>query len=101
VVVYACQLSRLIVWSYFICGKSTLLKVEFFGATGCEFHVCLQKGSPTGDRLLPERRIKLLKEMLIDLREQTEPLVRSGNMPTLDRHFNPTFDTGRFAIPDP
>jgi SAM-dependent methyltransferase len=72
---------RLICLELFFLREIDFVEVEFFGATGCEFHVRLQKGSPTGDGLLPERRIKLLKEMLIELREQTELLVRSNITP--------------------
>jgi SAM-dependent methyltransferase len=72
---------RLICLELFYLRAIDFLEVEFFGTTGCEFHVCLQKRNPAEDKLLPERRMKLLKEMLIDLREQTETLLGRSNAP--------------------
>jgi SAM-dependent methyltransferase len=56
-------------------GLIPFAELDFHDATGCEFHVTLVKRNGALPDAPPERRMELLKKMLLEVREQTDYLL--------------------------
>jgi len=69
---------RLICLELAALGLMPFTEVGFFGTTGNEFFVTLQKTEEPDTANLEERRLGYLKSMLLEIREQTDSLIENG-----------------------